>query len=46
MAGTNDGNPVTHFGKQIHYDGVKDEEALIEIVGEGPASTTSADAKK
>ena len=40
------GTSITHFGKQIHYDGVKDEEALIEIVGEGPASTTSAEAKK
>ena len=40
------GTSITHFGKQIHYDMAKDEEALIELVGEGPATTTSAEAKK
>jgi hypothetical protein len=40
------GTFITHFGKQIHYDGVKDEEAVLEIVGEGPATTISAEAKK
>jgi hypothetical protein len=40
------GTSITHFGKQIHYDGAKDQEALIELVGEGPATTTSAEAKK
>lgn len=34
------GSFVKHFGKQVHYDGAKDEEAVIEIVGEGPATTT------
>ena len=34
------GSFVTHFGKQIHYDGAKDVEAVLEIVGEGPASET------
>lgn len=36
---------VTHFGKQIHYDGAKDEEVVLEIVGEGPATSTPAEAK-
>ena len=33
---------VKHFGKQVHYDGAKDEEAVLEIVGEGPATATPA----
>jgi hypothetical protein len=40
------GSFVTHFGKQIHYDGAKDQEAVLEIVGEGPATATPAEAKK
>jgi hypothetical protein len=34
------GTFVTHFGKQVHYDGAKDEEAVLLIVGEGPATIT------
>lgn len=34
------GSFVTHFGKQIHWDGAKDEEAMLLITGEGPATTT------
>jgi hypothetical protein len=34
------GTVVTHFGKQIHYDGAKDEDAVLMIVGEGPATST------
>jgi hypothetical protein len=30
------GSVVTHFAKQFHYDGAKDEPAILEIVGEGP----------
>jgi hypothetical protein len=37
------GSFVTHFGKQIHYDGAKDEEAVLEIVGMGPATATDAE---
>ncbi len=37
------GSFVTHFGKGIHYDGAKDEDAVIEIVGIGPATATSAE---
>jgi hypothetical protein len=39
------GSYVTHFGKQIHWDGAKDEEVVLEIVGEGPATSTNAEAK-
>lgn len=39
------GTFVTHFGKQIHYDGAKDDEVVLEIVGEGPATSTPAEAK-
>jgi hypothetical protein len=39
------GSFVTHFGKQIHYDGAKDEEVILEIVGEGPQTSTPAEAK-
>jgi hypothetical protein len=36
---------VTHFAKQIHYDGAKDSEAVIEIVGEGPGTVIPAETK-
>ena len=39
------GSFVTHFGKQIHYDGAKDGDAVLEIVGEGPAKATPAETK-
>jgi hypothetical protein len=39
------GSFVTHFAKQIHYDGAKDEEAVLQIVGEGPATAMSAETK-
>jgi hypothetical protein len=39
------GSFVTHFGKQIHYDGAKDEDVTLEIVGEGPATNTPAEEK-
>jgi hypothetical protein len=32
------GTVVTHFGKEIHYDGAKEDEAWLLIVGEGPAT--------
>ena len=34
------GSFVTHFGKQVHWDGAKDEDAVLLIVGEGPATAT------
>ncbi len=39
------GSFVTHYGKQIHYDGAKDEEVTLEIVGMGPATSTPAETK-
>ncbi len=39
------GSFITHFAKQIHYDGAKDTEAVLEIVGEGPATATPAEEK-
>jgi hypothetical protein len=39
------GSFVTHFGKEIHYDGAKDEECVLQIVGMGPATSTQAEAK-
>jgi hypothetical protein len=39
------GSFVTHYGKQIHYDGAKESEAVLEIVGEGPATATPAEEK-
>jgi hypothetical protein len=39
------GSFVTHFGKQVHYDGAKDEDAVLLIVGEGPATSTAAEEK-
>ncbi len=39
------GSFVTHYGGQVHYDGAKDEPAVLEIVGEGPATAIPAEAK-
>ena len=39
------GSYVVHYGGQIHYDGAKDEETILEIVGMGPATSTAAEAK-
>jgi quercetin dioxygenase-like cupin family protein len=40
------GSFVVHYGGQIHYDGAKDEECILQIVGMGPANSTSAEQKK
>jgi len=39
------GSYVVHYAKQIHYDGAKDADTVIEIVGEGPATATPAEDK-
>ncbi|MGY4476468.1 cupin domain-containing protein [Bradyrhizobium sp. USDA 3364] len=39
------GSFVTHFGKQVHWDGAKDEEAVLLIMGEGPATATEVEQK-
>jgi len=37
------GSFVIHYGQQVHYDGAKDGDAVLEIVGEGPATPTPAE---
>jgi quercetin dioxygenase-like cupin family protein len=39
------GSFATHFAKQIHYDGAKDVEVVLQIVGQGPATATPAETK-
>jgi hypothetical protein len=39
------GSFVTHYGKEIHYDGAKEGDTVLEIVGEGPATNTPAEDK-
>jgi len=39
------GSFVTHYGKQVHWDGAKDEDAVLLIMGEGPATATAAEEK-
>lgn len=40
------GTFVTHYGGQVHWDGAKDEDAVILIVGEGPATSTRVEEAK
>ena len=40
------GTFVTHFGKQVHWDGAKDEDAVLLIVGMGPATSTRVEQAK
>ena len=39
------GSFVVHYGKQVHYDGAKNEETVLEIHGMGPATSTPAEKK-
>jgi hypothetical protein len=39
------GSFVTHTAKQIHYDGAKDVDTVLEIVGQGPETPTPAEVK-
>jgi hypothetical protein len=39
------GSFVTDLAHQVHYDGAKDDEAVIEIVGMGPLTMTPAEDK-
>jgi quercetin dioxygenase-like cupin family protein len=39
------GSFVTHYAKQVHWDGAKDEDAVLLIMGEGPATSTLAEQK-
>jgi hypothetical protein len=36
------GTYVTHYGKEVHYDGAKDTETWLLIVGEGPETPVPA----
>jgi hypothetical protein len=40
-----EGSHVVHYGGQIHYDGARDAECILEIVGIGPATSTAAEQK-
>ena len=37
------GSYVVHYGGKVHFDGAKDEEAVIQVWGMGPASSTPAE---
>jgi hypothetical protein len=39
------GSFITHFAKQVHWDGAKDEDTVLLIMGEGPATSTAAEEK-
>jgi hypothetical protein len=39
------GTFVTHYAKQVHYDGAKEGDTVLLIVGEGPATATPAEVK-
>ena len=39
------GSFVVHYARGIHYDGAKDEEAVLLIVGDGPETPTPAEVK-
>jgi hypothetical protein len=39
------GSFVTHFAKQVHWDGAKDEDTILLIMGEGSATSTAAEEK-
>jgi quercetin dioxygenase-like cupin family protein len=39
------GTFVTHYGQHVHFDGAKDEDAVLLIVGEGPGTSTPAEIK-
>lgn len=37
------GSLVVHHPNKIHYDGAKDEEVVLQIIGVGPSGTTPVD---
>jgi hypothetical protein len=39
------GSYVIHYAHQIHYDGTKDEECIIQVWGMGPATSMPAEEK-
>jgi len=39
------GSYVIHYANQIHYDGAKDGDVVIQVSGMGPATSTPAEKK-
>ncbi|MDP3528582.1 cupin domain-containing protein [Methylicorpusculum sp.] len=39
------GSFVTHYGNEIHYDGAKEGDVILQIVGIGPATSSPATSK-
>ncbi|HKA44436.1 MAG TPA: cupin domain-containing protein [Burkholderiales bacterium] len=39
------GSYVIHYANKVHYDGAKDGEAVIQVWGMGPATSTPAERK-
>ena len=39
------GSFVTHYAKQVHFDGAKNEDVVLQIVGMGPATSAAAEQK-
>ena len=37
------GSFVIHYPNKIHYDGAKDEEVILRIIGVGPSATIPVD---
>jgi hypothetical protein len=37
------GSFVTHYAKEVHYDGARDGDVILEIVGMGPETATPAE---
>jgi quercetin dioxygenase-like cupin family protein len=40
------GTFVTHFGNRVHWDGAKDDDVTLLIIGEGPVTTARVDEAK
>ena len=40
------GTFVTHFGNRVHWDGAKDEDVTLVIIGEGPVTTARVEEAK
>jgi quercetin dioxygenase-like cupin family protein len=41
-----EGTFVTHFGNRVHWDGAKDEDVTLLIIGEGPVTTRPVEEAK
>jgi hypothetical protein len=39
------GTFVIHYGQHVHFDGAKNEDAVLLIAGEGPGTSTPAEVK-